>query len=1264
MNSIKVTKRNGRKEPVMFDKILDRLNQQTYGLDLKWVEPFQIAQKVIAGITPDVETRVLDQLAMETAASLTTKHPDYATLAARIAITSLHKETDKSFSKTVKKLYAFTDPKTKEHKPIVAEWFYNFVMQNADELDSAIIHSRDHNFDYFGFKTLERGYLMKVNGKIVERPQYMYMREAIQVANNNINDIIETYNLLSEGMYTHATPTLFNSGITRNALSSCFVAGTKVFTLKGPKNIENVEIGDEVITHLGNIKKVVQLHKNLLNDRSIYDLKVLGTPNINVTGNHKFWSITKEQLKHNEQPQFNSVENLREGDYISIPKHNFIYEPISIDVKKYLYSLNANITIEYTEDKEYLYPKLYWEQKEIVTKTGLRKLRHSRKHTPIKKNIIIDSDFAFFLGVWLGDGHIITNKNNKNGGIRGIGITVHKDNRVLIDDLTKKIYNIFGIHAKITGEQKNIIQLHIHSMPIGNMFYDLFGKYFNGKKIPPFVYKWDKIMIDRLIEGLITSDGCVTTSGTVTFTMANIKLVKSLFSIFRNIGIMCHYTEEKKLKKGGTALTAKVAFNKTYVNLNNVLKFYNDNRLNEWSNRITHIQPYKIINNNTFIKVENIRINTELTPEFVYTLGVEDDHSYVVEGLIAENCFLLDVEDSIDGIYQNLKECAQISKNSGGIGINFSNVRSAGSHIAGTNGTSTGTIPFLRVYNATGKAVNQGGKRAGSIAVYMEPWHADIMDFLDLRKNNGHEDLRTRDLFLALWVNDLFMERVDLDENWTLMCPNECKGLNDVYGEDFRTLYESYEQKNFGKKTVKAREVWSKILESQAETGTPYMLYKDTINERSNQSNIGVVKSSNLCTEILEVSGISKSQKNILKNKELLLSLGLGEFYGLESVNETAVCNLLSIALPSFLNKNKTFNQNKLYEVVYKATINLNNVIDRTFYPSQGAKFSNLLHRPIGIGVQGLADVYFMLNIPFTSPEAKKLNIQIFETMYFAALSASCDLAKDFGTYATYEGSPASEGKLQFDMCGVTPSDKWDWKKLKEKIAKHGLRNSLLVAPPPTATTSSILGNSPAFEPLVTNIFIKRVLSGEFILLNKYLVKELIKLNLWNDGIRNKIINADGSVKNIPEIPTYVKEVFKTVWEIKQKDIIDMAADRGAFIDQSQSMNIFMENSFDKISSMHFYGWGRRQFEKDNNGNVILPTDPNCTVTYDKKGVPKFYRDKSRNLKTGMYYLRTEEVAGAVKFTTEKEIVDHKLELEPEGPQCLLDDPNCAACGA
>ncbi len=548
--------------------------------------------------------------------------------------------------------------------------------------------------------------------------------------------------------------------------------------------------------------------------------------------------------------------------------------------------------------------------------------------------------------------------------------------------------------------------------------------------------------------------------------------------------------------------------------------------------------------------------------------------------------------------------------------------------------------------------------------MYMEPWHADINDFLELRKNQGAEELRARDLFLAMWVNDLFMERVSLDGDWCLMCPNESPGLTDVYGDEFRNLYTKYESEGRYKKKVKARDVWDKILESQIETGTPYMLYKDTINERSNQSNIGIVRSSNLCAEIIQITGNTKTQKDILQNKELLDSLGLGHFYGKESVNETAVCNLSSIALPMFINKNKSYNFKKLYDIAYSATVNLNNVIDVNYYPSESARFSNLLHRPIGLGVQGLADVFFKLDLPYDSDEAKKLNKEIFETIYFASISASCDLAKEQGPYTTFKGSPLSEGKFQFDLWGVEPTKRWDWEKLREDVVKFGVRNSLTTAIMPTASTSSILGNEASIEAQTSNMYTRSVLSGTFILVNRHLVKKLIKLGIWSESLRKKIILENGSIQNIPEIPTELKEIYKVAHEVKQKDVIEMSADRGAFIDQTQSLNIFMNNpNFSKLTAMHMHGWGRRNLMIDDKGNPIIPTGNGVEVIYDSEGTPKFYRDKKMSLKTGMYYLRSNAATDAVKFTVREET--KTVEEQIEAITCSIDNPeDCQMCGS
>jgi ribonucleoside-diphosphate reductase alpha chain len=788
-----VLKRDGRKELVKFDKITARVKKLCYGLNVA-VDPTKIAMKVIEGVYDNVTTTELDNLAAEIAATNTVSHPDYALLASRIAVSNLHKNTKKSFSQTMLDLFEYIDPITGENASLLAEDVYNIINENAETFDSNIIYDRDFNFDYFGFKTLERSYLLKLHGMVAERPQHMYMRVAIGIHKDDIESAIETYNSMSEGWFTHATPTLFNAGTPKPQMSSCFL------------------------------------------------------------------------------------------------------------------------------------------------------------------------------------------------------------------------------------------------------------------------------------------------------------------------------------------------------------------------------------------------------------LTMQDD--------------------SISGIYDTLKQCAQISQSAGGIGLAIHTIRAKGSYIKGTNGTSNGIVPMLKVYNDTARYVDQGGgKRKGSFAMYVEPWHADIFDFLDLKKNHGKEEQRARDLFYALWIPDLFMKRVEDDGEWTLMCPNECPGLHECHGDEFEKLYLKYEGEGLGRKTIKAQDLWFKILESQIETGTPYMLYKDACNEKSNQKNLGTIKSSNLCTEIVEYT----------------------------APDEVAVCNLASIALPKYV-KDGEMDHNKLFEVTYQVTKNLNKIIDRNFYPIPEARNSNMRHRPIGIGVQGLADAFILLRLPFDSDAAKKLNKEIFETLYYAAATASKDLAKEDGHYESFPGSPSSEGILQFDMWGVTPSDRWEWDVLKEEIKEHGLRNSLLLAPMPTASTAQILGNNECFEPYTSNIYTRRVLSGEFIVVNKHLLRDLNKMGLWDEDLKNKLIAANGSVQQIDEIPQNLKDLYKTAWEISQKDILEMAADRGAYIDQSQSLNIFMENpNFGKLTSMHFYGW--------------------------KKG-----------LKTGMYYLRTKAAADAIKFTVEKKykdepqpeaLTDEEREEQEAALVCSIENgPDCEMCGS
>ena len=793
---MEVIKRDGSRERVKLDKILSRVKKQCYGLNMDFVEPFEIAKKVINGLYDGITSVELDVLAAETAAALTPTHPDYSILASRICVTSLHKRTPKMFSQVIEQLYTYVDPKTGLDAPMIADDVYKIIMDNAKDIDSQIISDRDMDYDYFGFKTLEKSYLLKINGEPAERPQQMLMRVAVGIHKEDLASAYRTYDLMSQGFFTHATPTLFNSGTRRPQLSSCFLVGMQ--------------------------------------------------------------------------------------------------------------------------------------------------------------------------------------------------------------------------------------------------------------------------------------------------------------------------------------------------------------------------------------------------------------------------------DDSIQGIYKTLGDVAQISKNAGGIGLHIHNVRSTGSYIKGTNGTSNGIVPMLKVFNETARYVDQGGgRRKGSFAIYLEPWHSDVEDFLNLRKNHGRDELRARDLFLALWIPDLFMERVKADGTWTLFSPDEAPGLADVYGEKFNELYTKYESENKGRKTIKAQELWYKIIESQIETGTPYMLYKDAANSKSNQQNLGTIKSSNLCTEIIEYS----------------------------SPEETAVCNLASIALPKFIipGKKVKYDFNQLKEIAYIATFNLNKVIDVNYYPTEETKRSNMRHRPIGLGVQGLADTFAMMKIPFDSEEASILDRDIFEAIYYGAMCASVDLAEQEGAYETFKGSPLSEGKFQFDLWNVEPSTRWDWDSLRERVIKHGARNSLLLAPMPTASTSQILGNNECFEPFTSSIYSRKTLSGEFTVVNKHLVKDLVKLNLWNEKIKDKIILNNGSLEGLDEIPNDIKAIYKTAWEMSQKVLIDHAAIRAPFICQSQSMNLFVQDAnFAKLSSAHFYGY-------------------------------------EKGLKTGSYYIRTKAATGAIKglgvdmskHDIVADVVLKDVEENLRDLTCSIDNPeDCEACGS
>jgi ribonucleoside-diphosphate reductase alpha chain len=1244
---MQVIKRNGKREDVSFDKITARVKKLCYGLNAL-VDYIEISKKVIQGLYDGVTTTELDNLAAETAATMASQHPDYAILAARIAVSNLHKNTDKSFSKTMKELYNYIDPKTGEKAGLISEAVHEIIQKNASKLDAAIIYDRDYEFDYFGFKTLERSYLLRMQGQVVERPQQLFMRVSVGIHGEDIEAAIETYNLMSEKWFIHATPTLFNAGTPKPQLSSCFVAGTKVFTLNdGVKSIENVNIGDLVVTHKGNVKPVVQLHKNPLNNRQIYHVKTYGTPSVKVTGNHRFWSVSKEQIGWDEQPQWNSIEYLREGDYIAIPNKNETYTPEVLDLMDYIPSNYGNIDLEIEADKDWIYPKSVWERNHKLNPTDTQ-VMVTRKHNPVKRFVTIDQEFAFLLGVWLGDGHIMLGRDAKKTHqfTRGIGFTAYHESYELIGKIKKSCEKLFGIDAFVSGvNSTNTVSISINSHVVGNLFESLFGKRFDGKHLAPLMFRWDKDMVQSFMEGLTTSDGCVTQSGDVRITMSNVGLVKEIFALCRNVSMEVSYSEASIIKQGATAKTARLSLPKQSILLTHVMKQYDDDRLERMKDLQSYSSHMKEINGQKFLRISE-KLKVDDKPEFVYTLGVADDHSYTVEGIIAENCFLLSMtEDSISGIFETLSRCAKISQSAGGIGLSIHNIRSTGSYIKGTGGVSNGIIPMLKVFNDTARYVDQGGgKRKGAFAVYLEPWHSDVFEFLDLKKNHGKEEMRARDLFYAMWIPDLFMERVKNDEPWSLFCPNEAQGLCDCYGGEFEALYHRLEREGKARKQVPARELWHKILESQVETGTPYILFKDAANKKSNQKNLGTIRSSNLCTEIIEYT----------------------------SKDEVAVCNLASLSLPKFVDiRRQDFDFQRLYEITRVVTRNLNKIIDINYYPIPEARRSNFRHRPIGIGVQGLADAFILMRMPFDSAEARQLNKDIFETIYFAAMTESVALAEKHGSYETFAGSPLSQGEFQFDMWGVRPSKRWDWESLRTKVKQVGARNSLLLAPMPTASTSQILGNNECFEPYTTNIYTRRTLSGEHIVVNKHLLNDLVRLGLWDEETRQVIIAANGSIQNIEGIPQSLKDLYKTAWELSMKAIIDMSADRGAFICQSQSLNLFMESAtFSKLTSMHFYAW-------------------------------------QKGLKTGMYYLRTRPAADPIKFTlsakhqrvraTEKieaspsvlsnslsaamiEEIPNQVKIDFEAIKtptaldlietdnfpkaCSLDDPDCIACSA
>lgn len=1957
---MKILKRDGRFEQLSFDKVIYRLrklcNDESLGV-LSSIDPDIVAQRVVNSIYDGVSSSELDEEAARIAVSFT-ENPEFGKLASRIVVSNLHKSTHECFSEVMEILYNNKDSHD-AHSPLIAHDVIEIVRQNKNRLNFVLDYKRDYMFDYFGFKTLERSYLLKMkNGehqKVIERPQHMYMRVALGIHKHDIENAIKTYDLISQGYYTHATPTMFNSGTPLSQLSSCFDENTIVATVnKGPIKIKDVQLGDLVVTHNGNIKPVVQLHRNPLNDRTLYEINIAKTEKIKVTDNHKLWVIPKG----NRSPQWVDVESLKTGDYVGIPNKKSIGQKYFIDLvnfKDHMTGIkNRQSQYDFSFDDDVVRLKTIWSHSNLNNHS---EITCSRRHSEVKRFWKITDDFAKFIGIYYGDGHIMSKKdNNGDSCIRGIGITIHKDNIKLRDFCAKVGQTVFGVNASYhTMKSQNIIQVLFNSPIVGEVFVDYFGRGFNGKKIWTQMFQWDKNLVTSLLHGIISTDGCVSKEGSISIQMSNVSFMRELYYLVRNVGIDISYGNER-IQKNATQHHVQMNIPRDEIDLSKIDKIYKDDRmvtLSEKETKVKNQHASKVVDGFKFIKFVSKKKVVDDLPEYVYTLGVEDDHSYNVGGIIAENCFLLGTQDSIDGIFKTITDCARISKLAGGIGIHISNIRAKGSLIRGTNGQSDGIAPMLKVYNDVATYVNQcftpdtwvyskngpkqikdvttsdqlvtidgtfkkvneviknnvskeileiratntlfplkvtkeheiylikgqkkitnfnliknrldkkivkpdfynasemteddlvgypiptyvsdfenedldfykfyglmlgdghhrnngyheygihlsdttkqeeqefvksyltkynvsywtcdhpgctkigwydkgklgltrdmlydeknekrivdsllhlpktktlkliegllksdgsnlkelyfhntsqqlvmqlrylflrvgiltsghvrdnrgeshvtkngrtittrkvsyvlripkhqvleeiltfkkkgqflkyfewngmlwgriksiskinytgdvydfnmidnhnyltdmglvhnSGKRKGSFAMYIEPWHADIFDFLEMRKNQGHEDLRARDLFYALWIPDLFMRQVKENGDWHLMCPDECPGLPDVYGKEFEDLYSKYVEEKRFKKVVKAQDLWTRILEAQIETGQPYMLYKDSVNEKSNQKNVGTVKSSNLCVapetmfltdtgyhqirdlenkevkvwngkewskttvhktgenqELLKIKfsngselectpyhkfyiatgkrpnqyprikqieakdltkdmkliksdfpiikdgsddfpypyehglftadgtyeqkkettyqcsykplsnenfcgyhvkmyknendetidGIDQCQafighglprlslygekkklakylttrvevlpednngrincrlplemkpkysvpvncnldiklrwleglvdgdgcicksddstaiqvssidKEFLNNVKYLLQTlgcdpkivimhlenqrhlpnhrggyelyeckdayrllisgwdvaklyelgfkpnrlsisgiyprkntkrwikmeemvytnrlsdtycfteekrGMGIFNGVitgqcaeitlySDDKEYAVCNLESVALPMFVkrdeNEKPLFDHQHLYEVTKSTILSMNRVIDNNYYPTEETRRSNFKHRPLGIGVQGLHDVYIMMKHPFESEDARQLNREIFETIYFACLEGSMELAKVDGPYETFDGSPMSQGLLQFDLWAQREkldlskylSGRWDWDKLKEDIKKFGVRNSMLTCCQPTASTAQILGNTECIEPVDSCIFKRRVLSGEFTVINRHLVRDLQELGIWSKEMKDKIILNNGSIQTIEEIPKHIRELYKTVWEISQKALIDQSADRGLFIDQTQSLNLFVANpTFKKLTSMHFYA-------------------------------------HSKGVKTGLYYLRSKGAATAAKFSVdanlekqirEKQEKGSELTKEEETLLCSIDNKEaCMMC--
>ena len=1125
---IHVVKRNGNKELVQFDKILNRV--KTIGLQHDLKIPYSgLVMKVIDQIFDGISSSKIDELTAEQCASMSSIKNDYNKLAGIVAISSHQKNTSDSFSKVVSDLYNFKDKQDK-HCPLVDEKYYNIVMNNKLFFDNLCDYNRDILIDYFGFKTLERAYLMKINGKPVERIQHLWLRVAIGIHGENLEKVKETYFYMSNKYFTHATPTLFNAGTNRPQLSSCFLEAMESDSIDGIYNtlkdcaliskwaggiglhIHNIRAsGSHIRGTNGSSNGIVPMLKVFNNTAKYVDQCIVPETYLYTTdGPKKIENVISGETEiMNDKGYTEVIDNVLEHSY-----EGKIYE---IETMHSLYSLKITEEhpvlclsgqakgLNYKVIKNRLEKSIItneWKDVKDLTTEDMLVYKIPKYEKDIEK---ISEEDCYFYGLLLGDG-CLDNKNQTGY------ISLHTNNKSKILEFCEKYLTDRCIQYKIFTQDNTTRIRWNKNIAIPFRYAEVYDE--NKEKY--IANKWLHLPLNKaknIIKGLVDTDG--SKGNELVFDNTSQKLVESLKYLLLRLGVPTSgYIRDRIGESHNTA--------------NGLI----ENKKLSYCLRIP--------------KTENI--------SSIFDIENGEFHKF----------FVYD-----DFIYSRIKSINEMEYN--------------------------GTLYDLQMKDRhnylthNGLIHNGGGRRNGSFAIYIEPWHADIELFLQMRKNHGDEELKARDLFYALWVPDLFMERMKANEKWTLMCPDECPGLSDVYGDEFKELYLKYERENKGRRTINTRDLWFQILDAQMETGTPYLLFKDACNKKSNQKNIGTIKSSNLCTEIVQYS----------------------------DQNETAVCNLASIALPSFVEGDK-FNFEKLHEVTKVVINNLNNVIDVNYYPIEKTRTSNMKHRPVGLGVSGLADVFMKLNMPFYSDVAKQLNKNIFETMYHGALVKSCELAKEQGYYESFPGSPASEGILQFDMWGVEPSNRYDWLNLKENIKTNGLRNSLLLAPMPTASTSQILGVNECIEPITSNIYNRRTLAGEFMLTNKYLMEDLSKLDLWNEKIKNNIIANNGSIQHIDMIPQEIKDKYKTVWEIPMRNLIDMSADRGAYICQSQSLNLWIEDpDYATLTSMHYYSW-------------------------------------TKGLKTGIYYLRRRAKYQAQQFTIEPDKKDDSSDQLEEDDICEM----------